>query len=48
MSTHGRNETHTLLTRAVRLEAGQVVADSGFTGDPQRVLAAALAGSQED
>jgi ABC-type multidrug transport system ATPase subunit len=47
MSTHGRSETHALLTRAVRLEAGQVVEDSGASGNPQRVLATALAAWQE-
>jgi len=47
MSTHGRSETHALLTRAVRLEAGQVAKDSGPSGDPQRVLATALAAPQE-
>ena len=47
MSTHGRSETHALLTRAVRLEAGQIAKDSGPSGDPQRVLATALAAPQE-
>jgi heme exporter protein A len=47
MSTHGRSETHAILTRAVRLEAGQVAADSGPSGSPQRVLATALSGTQE-
>ena len=47
MSTHGRSETHALLTRAVRLEAGRVAADSGASGNPQRVLATALSAPQE-
>ena len=47
MSTHGRSETHSLLTRAVRMEAGQVATDSGPTGDPQQVLATALSAPQE-
>jgi ABC-type multidrug transport system ATPase subunit len=46
MSTHGRSETHTVLTRAVRLEAGLVAADSAVSGNPQAVLATALL--QED
>jgi heme exporter protein A len=48
MSTHGRSETRSILTRAVRLEAGRVVADSVASGDPQAVLAVALSGPQED
>ena len=47
MSTHGRSETHTILTRAVRLDAGRLVADSAATGNLQDVLAAALSGPQE-
>lgn len=47
MSTHGRSETNALVTRAVRLEAGQVAADSGPSGNPQPVLATALPASQE-
>jgi len=47
MSTHARSETNALVTRAVRLEAGQVVADSGPSGNPQPVLATALPASQE-
>jgi ABC-type multidrug transport system ATPase subunit len=47
MSTHGRSETHAILTRAVRLEAGQIAADSGPAGSPQRVLAMALTDPQE-
>jgi heme ABC exporter ATP-binding subunit CcmA len=41
MSTHGRNETHAVVTRAIRLENGAVTHDSGLRGDPQRVLALA-------
>jgi ABC-type multidrug transport system ATPase subunit len=48
MSTHGRSETHAILTRAVRLDAGRLVADSAASGNPQTVLAAALSGPQED
>jgi hypothetical protein len=38
MSTHGRNETHAVVTRAIRLQNGTVTHDSGREGDPQRVL----------
>jgi ABC-type multidrug transport system ATPase subunit len=47
MSTHGRSETHSLLTRAVRMEAGRVATDSGPAGNPGQVLASALASGQE-
>jgi heme exporter protein A len=47
MSTHGRSEAHGLVTRAVRLVAGQISGDSGSGGDPRPILAAALAGGQE-
>lgn len=47
MSTHGRSETHAILTRAVRLDGGRIVADSAASGDRQSILAAALAGPQE-
>ena len=47
MSTHGRSETHAILTRAVRLDGGRIAADSGPSGSPERVLAMALAGAQE-
>lgn len=47
MSTHGRSETHSILTRAVRLDGGRIVADSAASGNLQGVLAAALSGPQE-
>jgi ABC-type multidrug transport system ATPase subunit len=47
MSTHGRSEAHAILTRAVRLDAGRLVADSAASGNLQAVLATALSGSQE-
>ena len=46
MSTHGRSEAHAVVTRAVRLAAGCVAEDSARSGDPQRMLAAALAAEQ--
>lgn len=39
MSTHGQNETLAMATRAVRLDAGRVVADSSTGADLQSVLA---------
>jgi ABC-2 type transport system ATP-binding protein len=47
MSTHGRSETHSILTRAVRLDHGRVVADSTVSGNLQAVLATALSDPQE-
>jgi heme exporter protein A len=41
MSTHGRNETQACVTRAIRLEAGEITHDSGPNGDPHGVLAMA-------
>jgi heme exporter protein A len=41
MSTHGRNETQGSVTRAIRLEGGEVTHDSGPNGDPYGVLALA-------
>lgn len=47
MSTHGSTEAHAMVTRAVRLVAGEVIGDSGAGGDPRPLLAAALAARQE-
>ena len=41
MSTHGRNETQGSVTRAIRLEGGEITHDSGPNGDPYGVLALA-------
>ena len=38
MSTHGRNETQTAVTRAIRLESGKITHDSGVGGDPIKIL----------
>ena len=38
MSTHGRNETQTAVTRAIRLESGKITHDSGVGGDPMKIL----------
>jgi len=43
MSTHGHTEAHAVVTRAVRLEAGALAADSGPAGDPGPLLAAVAA-----
>jgi len=40
MSTHARNESLDLATRAVALAAGKVEHDSGSNGDPRELLAA--------
>jgi heme exporter protein A len=47
MSTHGPSETHTLVTRVVRLVNGEIVEDSGASGDPRGMLSAMLAARQE-
>jgi len=41
MSTHGRNEAHASVTRAIRLENGAITHDSGPDGNPQNLLAIA-------
>jgi len=46
MSTHGASEAHSIVTRAVRLAAGNLAEDSAPSGDPQRILTAALAAEQ--
>ena len=49
MSTHGRNETHGAVTRAIRLEAGKITHDSGAGGNPREILvmAAVLESGEE-
>ena len=39
MSTHGNNEVHSAVTRAIRLEAGAVAEDSAERGDVRAILA---------
>lgn len=46
MSTHGLSEAHAIVTRAVRLAAGNLAEDSAPSGDPQRILTAAFAAEQ--
>ncbi len=49
MSTHGRNETQTSVTRAIRLDGGKITQDSGPDGDPNDVLVmAAVREAEED
>ena len=38
MSTHGRNETQSAVTRAIRLEGGKITHDSGASGNPKEIL----------
>ena len=48
MSTHGRNETQSAVTRAIRLDDGKITQDSGAAGDPREILVmAAVRGAEE-
>ena len=47
MSTHGAAEASAFVTRAIRLLAGSIAADSAVSGDARGMLAAALAAHQE-
>jgi heme exporter protein A len=38
MSTHGNNEAHSAVTRAIRLESGAIAEDSGEDGDVSAIL----------
>jgi heme ABC exporter ATP-binding subunit CcmA len=38
MSTHGRNETQSAVTRAIRLDAGKITHDSAASGTPKEIL----------
>ena len=48
MSTHGRNEAHASITRAIRLENGAVTHDSGPGGNPQQLMAMAAVSEEAD